>query len=93
MKKKAAFNPYMLPAGVLSTVSMQALSMLHLLYAVELLLCRLCIAYFLFFRREGNFLIQFYSGWKKAHLFANFGLRVDLSGLQMCVLLCVCLFR
>lgn len=77
-----------LQAGVLVFRVLQPLSILSFATHCPNVFVSVCVLEFLkFFRREGIFLKQFFSGWRKAYSFCSFGLCADLRGCKMCMLL------
>jgi hypothetical protein len=75
----------MLPAGLLSTVSLYALSILSFRVIVLLCLTVCVLVYINFFEALGNFLKTIFVCVGKASSFAIFGLCVGLCELQMCL--------
>ena len=77
----------LLQAGVPVVRVLQPLSLLSFANSPNVFVSDCELEFLKFFRREGIFLKQFFSGWRKAYSFCSFGLWADLRGCKMCMLL------
>ena len=83
----------LLQAGVLVVRVLKPLSVMSFATNCPIVFVSECgLAFLKFLRGKGIFLKPFFSGRRKAYSFCSFGLRADMRGSKMCMLLWVGLY-